>query len=297
MLISCPKCHSIYEIPDDLVGKTGQNFRCHACSNVWHVMREDALGYEAEEKDDAPYIEAIPVSEPPHRHYPANKEEYKIPADSKSGQHTRSSKELLRDEADPEYIPPKAKQKKELTLTSDYGTSFTINAQPEEEPEDKPTPYLTSADDDLHITKEDSIMPPKPFKGYRKTYFLLFLLAICLLALLLRREIVAFYPQAEPWYNKILLSGLKNPEYLKFEDVNINETTVDNKKMLQITAQIHNQSRYGTFIPPISLNGQKETYKAKKDFIAAHQKSAVEINIPAPQNNAAVHLTLSFVRP
>ena len=159
MLISCPKCHSIYEIPDELVGKTGQNFRCHACSNVWHVMREDALGYEDENQDEAPYVEAIPVSEPPHRHYPANKEEYKIPADSKSGRHTPSSQELLTNEADPEYIPPKPKQKKELTLTSDYGTSFTINAQPEEEPEDKNTPHLTETSEDLHITKEDSLLP------------------------------------------------------------------------------------------------------------------------------------------
>ena len=73
MLISCPKCHSIYEIADDLVGKTGQNFRCHACANVWHVMREDAIDYE-QKVDEKPYVEAIPVSEPPHRHYPANKE-------------------------------------------------------------------------------------------------------------------------------------------------------------------------------------------------------------------------------
>ena len=297
MLISCPKCHSIYEIPDELVGKTGQNFRCHACSNVWHVMREDALGYEDENQDEAPYVEAIPVSEPPHRHYPANKEEYKIPADSKSGRHTPSSQELLTNEADPEYIPPKPKQKKELTLTSDYGTSFTINAQPEEEPEDKNTPHLTETSEDLHITKEDSLLPEKPFKGYHKTYLLLFLLFICLLSVLLRREIVAFYPDAEQWYNKIYLSGLKNPEYLKFENVNIREETIENKKMLNISAQINNPSRYATFVPPITLSGQNGTFKADKDFITAHQKSTVKINIPAPQNNESVHLTLGFMRP
>ena len=62
MLISCPKCHSIYEIPDDLIGKTGRNFRCQACANVWHAMRSDALGYE-EEKESEPFIEPIPVSD------------------------------------------------------------------------------------------------------------------------------------------------------------------------------------------------------------------------------------------
>lgn len=297
MLISCPKCHSIYEIPDELVGKTGQNFRCHACANVWHVMRTDALGYEDESNSEEPYVEAIPVSEPPHRHYPANKKDYKIPADGKSGAHTRSSKELLAEEADPEFVPPKVKEKKELTLTSDYGTSFTINATPIEEPEEKNTPHLTTAEDELRISKEDSLLPEKPFKGYKKTYGLLFIIILCLLATFLRRDIVALYPAAEPWYNKISLSGLKNPEYLRFDNVRINEENIENKKMLKITAEINNPSRYGTFVPPITLSGQKETFTAKKIFIAAHDKSNVEINIPAPDNNAEIHLTLGFVRP
>ena len=61
MLISCPKCHSIYEIPDDLIGKTGQKFRCQACANVWHAMRSDALGYEEENEEETPYIEELKV--------------------------------------------------------------------------------------------------------------------------------------------------------------------------------------------------------------------------------------------
>ena len=73
MLISCPKCHSIYDIPDDLIGRTGKNFRCQACSNVWHALPEDAIGYIKETEDNTPYIEAIPVTEPPHRHFPLTK--------------------------------------------------------------------------------------------------------------------------------------------------------------------------------------------------------------------------------
>ena len=67
--------------------------------------------------------------------------------------------------------------------------------------------------------------------------------------------------------------------------------------MLNISAQINNPSRYATFVPPITLSGQNGTFKADKDFITAHQKSTVKINIPAPQNNEAVHLTLGFMRP
>lgn len=296
MLISCPKCHSIYEIPDNLVGKKGQNFRCHACANVWHVMQEDALGYE-KENDDTPYIEAIPVSEPPHRYYPANKKEYKIPADSKSGRHTQSSKEVLENEGNPEYISEEAKAKKELTLTSDKGTSFTISTLPEAEIKEENVPHLAEHNEDLHITKKDSLLPSKPFKGYRKTYLFLFLLAICFLAFLLRREIVAVYPKAELWYNKISLSGLNNPEYLRFENVNINEETAENKKILKITAQIRNQSRYSTFVPPVTVNNSKETYTSEKNFITAHQTTKVQIIVPAPKNNVATHLTLGFLKP
>ena len=89
MLISCPKCHSIYEIPDDLIGKTGRNFRCHACANLWHAMREDALDYVADEKDDEIFIEPIEIKDE-RRGFPADKKEYIVPADTPSGVRTRS---------------------------------------------------------------------------------------------------------------------------------------------------------------------------------------------------------------
>ena len=81
MLISCPKCRSIYEIPDDLIGKTGKNLRCQACNNVWHAMVEDTLGYQ-KNKSEKPFIEGIEVAEPPYRNYPSNKENFSVPLDN-----------------------------------------------------------------------------------------------------------------------------------------------------------------------------------------------------------------------
>lgn len=96
MLISCPKCHSIYEIPDDLIGKTGRNFRCQACANVWHAMRSDALGYE-EEKESEPFIEPIPVSEPPARPWPSEKRNSLcLPTPSRGRKRPRHLKSSLR---------------------------------------------------------------------------------------------------------------------------------------------------------------------------------------------------------
>ena len=295
MLISCPKCHSIYEIPDDLIKKTGQNFRCQACSNVWHAMREDALGYE-EDKEDL-YIEPLTVSTPPYRNYPANKEHYTIPADTKSGTRTRSSKEVIAKEGIPDYVPPKSKKKKEYTLTSDQGTSFTISAAPEyAETEDIKTPYL-SDQETIYINEDDRFSVPQSAPSSFLRRLFVFLLILISLSIFLRRDIVNFYPPAEIWYNKAYLSGLHNEEYLKFENIIVAEQIIDNQSQLKITADIRNTSRYKTRIPDITLSTEQKSFKAKDDFLEAYGTSKIEIVVPAPKENAPLNLTLGFSRP
>lgn len=298
MLISCPKCHSIYEIPDDLIGKTGQNFRCQACGNVWHALREEALDY-IEENDEPPYVEAIPVSSPPQRHFPADADGDKLVLNKKSGARTRSSKELIKDEGDSTYVAPTPQKQKEIVLTSDKGTSFTINAQStyEEDIKTKNSPRFYNEDFGMHASDEDHLTPPKPFKGYRKTTLFLFLLFIIALGIFMRRDIVTIYPQAETWYNKIYLTGLNNAEYLKFEDTAISEENIDGTKKIKITATIHNPSRYNTMVPAITISGIAEKFQARQTFLKAHEKTVVEILSPQPENNALVNLTLQFVKP
>jgi len=296
MLISCPKCHSIYEISDDLIGKTGKNFHCHACGNLWHAMREDALGYE-EEKEEIPYVEAIDVEEPPHRHYPANKEFYNIPADTKSGRRTHSSKEVINMEGDKNFVPPKPKAKKEITLTSDYGTSFTISTLPEHDADEKKTPHLFEEDAaDMHADKDNRLLDEKTFKGYPKTKCFLFLLCLLAAVIFLRRDIVAFYPEAEIWYNKAYLSGLHNPEYLRFENVQVHEKMLDEQLHLVINADIVNSSRFASFVPPLTINGSDEIFAAEQEIIKAHDSFNTEIVLPVTKN-LSQSLTLSFMRP
>lgn len=294
MLISCPKCHSIYDIPDDLIGRTGKNFRCQACSNVWHALPEDAIGYIKETEDNTPYIEAIPVTEPPHRHFPANQKNYQVPLDTKSGVRTRSSKEVIEQEADKSSKKSKKKQK-EITLTSDEGTSFTINALSEADEIELKTPRLYD-DTGFHATKEDMLRPEKSFRGYKKTAAFLILLFLVVFALLLRRDIVAFYPKAEPWYNKILLSGLNNPEYLKFTQIETLKQIEDNKPVVKLKAVIANPSGYGTYVPEVIISSEKGTYKAKKDFLKPKETTELEITLPLKEENTSVNFTLGFKR-
>lgn len=298
MLISCPKCRSIYEIPDDLIGKTGKNFRCQNCSNVWHAMREDALGYE-KEADDELFVEEIDVVEPPYRQYPANKEEFKIPADEKIKSKTPSSGDIVSEEGREFYKPviKKINNDKEITLTSDKGTSFTISmdtVNPEKFENKEPAPFFENVDT-LTARKEDSLVP-HVFKGFKKTYILLLILALFMLGLFLRREIVMFAPNFETYYNKIGLSGLNNPEYLRFEDVNISETKLNDRDVIVIRASIYNDSYYTTIVPDVIVSGNKESFKPSRNILKAHEKLPIEIAIDLPKGINMANFVLGFVK-
>jgi len=270
MLISCPKCHSIYEIPDNLIPKSGQNFRCQACHNIWHALPQDALGYE-EEKELSPLVEEIIVDEPPYRNYPANKEHFEVPLDRKSGKKTISSSELIDKEGDKNFIPPQPKPKKELTLRSESGAFFTISL--DKDLKEDNSPYFASYEE----TIKDNKPSPLPSKDKPKSYillklmlFILFILTICIF---LRRDIVTFYPKAENYYNKIFLSGLNNPEYLVFENISINEE--DNNK-INLSVTIKNNSRYNTFVPDIIINN-KTTHKTNNQLLKANETKLLTI--------------------
>lgn len=298
MLISCPKCHSIYEIPDNLIPRTGQNFRCQTCSNVWHAMRQDAIGYE-EPAEEELYIEPIPVAEPPHRNYPANKKEFTILSDGKSGRKTRSSRQIIDEEGDENYIPPapKVKKKKEITLTSDMGTSFTISA-PQDEVEEAPAPHFGAETSSLKINATDRLLPtPTAFKGYKKTALLLWLVAIAAFALFFRREIVSVYPLAETYYQKIGLSGQNNPQYLRFKNIFVTETTTNDKPALRVEATIYNDSFYTTIVPNVTLADQKAAFAPARPLLKGHEQTTVEILLPQPEDFSTANLILGFQKP
>jgi predicted Zn finger-like uncharacterized protein len=292
MLISCPKCHSIYEVPDNLIPKTGQNFRCQACSNVWNAIPSDALGYEENEESE-PFVEAIEVSEPPHRNYPANKENYQIVNDTKSGKRTMSSKELVNEEGDPNYKAPKPKKKKELTLTSDMGTSFTICMDGKEEQENDEQPRLSAFDDELKVKSSDRLVDEKPKKWYVKTKFFIFLLFVVAFLYFLRGLIVMVYPNAESYYNKIGLSGLYNVSNLQFNGVEVSEQEIDGKNMIKLKVGVKNNGMLGTKLPKIKVEGFDDSFGGETMFLKAKEKTEVEILLP---NKGLSNFNIRFVR-
>ena len=41
MLISCPKCSSVYNLADSYVPESGKKFKCAECGNIWVVYPRD----------------------------------------------------------------------------------------------------------------------------------------------------------------------------------------------------------------------------------------------------------------
>ena len=50
MLISCPKCNAVYQIPDGKIPANGKKFKCAECGEVWTVRPQDVKGVKTEEK-------------------------------------------------------------------------------------------------------------------------------------------------------------------------------------------------------------------------------------------------------
>ncbi len=43
MLIKCPKCNSVYDIPDNLITESGMAMRCAQCNEIWTAYPKDGL--------------------------------------------------------------------------------------------------------------------------------------------------------------------------------------------------------------------------------------------------------------
>ncbi len=48
MLISCPKCHSVYDISNKKISANGKKFKCAECGNIWTVYPSDENTSHAE---------------------------------------------------------------------------------------------------------------------------------------------------------------------------------------------------------------------------------------------------------
>lgn len=55
MLISCPKCNSVYNISETRIPGGGKKFKCAECGQVWRVFPQDVQPIEPENKKNGGY--------------------------------------------------------------------------------------------------------------------------------------------------------------------------------------------------------------------------------------------------
>ena len=55
MLISCPKCHSVYDITNKKIPENGKKFKCAECGDIWTVYPSD----ETTEKENQTFSERL----------------------------------------------------------------------------------------------------------------------------------------------------------------------------------------------------------------------------------------------
>lgn len=295
MLISCPKCHSVYEVPDDLIPKSGQNFRCAACSNVWNVIKSDALGYSKED-DEEIMVEAIKVEEPPYRNYPADKDEFKIVNDAKVKKKVLSSKEVVEKEGDASYVMPKVKNRaeNELTLTSSEGTSFTISMGKGEDVE-KSMFSKYNEKEEIKADINNRLMVEKKKNWYVKTRLCIYFLFLVLIGGVFRDFIVWGYNGAENFYNKIGLSGYDNQRNLEFLDVKVDEVESKGKKFVKIVGEIKNNGLFDTKVKDVEVVGYNKYFSPKNKFLKAKEVTEVVILLPI-EDNMAKSYKIQFIK-
>ncbi|MBP5352295.1 MAG: zinc-ribbon domain-containing protein [Alphaproteobacteria bacterium] len=56
MLISCPKCNSVYNIVADKITNSGKKFKCAECGQIWTVYPDDVKNLEPEDAQIKPQI-------------------------------------------------------------------------------------------------------------------------------------------------------------------------------------------------------------------------------------------------
>lgn len=275
MLISCPKCHSVYEVPDSLVPKTGQNFRCSACSNVWNVIKSDALGYSKEEDDDEIVIEAIDVEVPPYRNYPADKEEYKIVNDTKPVRKKKIEEVEVEDDSNVKN------KSNELTLRSSQGTAFTISMG---KGDDEEKSFFRDDDknetDFVKALEKDRLVVEKKKNWYFKTRCFIIFLFLVVGIVVFRNMVVLSYSGAEEYYNKIGLSGYDNYHNLEFLDVKVNNIKKDGKDFVEIRSEIKNKGVFASKVLDVKVRGFNKSFSPERKFLKGKEKTDVSILVP-----------------
>lgn len=229
MLISCPKCNAVYQIPDGKIPAEGKKFKCAECSEVWTVRPQDVKGVKTEEK-----TAQVPSS--------ASVAAAFSPQTENSNPHVK-----------PQIISPQTTQNSDVEnmfnrLSQDTKGLFNNNA---------------SSDTGAERWKRRFIMFFSPFMVNCCLLILIFAFTIYI-GYTNRFYLVSNIPQLENFYKKIGINSLLKGRGLVFQNLQSRYVERQGKFFVEVSGSIYNESDMKSLVMPIKA----ELYNAEGEKLS-----------------------------
>ena len=247
MLISCPKCNTVYDVADDLLLSVGRKLRCAICENVWLAKQEDALSMLEKEKYDSIIVIESPenvdsddVIETTENQIAAEES----PQNVEDEDNTPSIEEVSEDEVSEPSLESEETQDK----TSDANEIMARLT-------DQNETIFRSEKGSVDIKEKSGLVRALGLhnKSTRTFYFLMFFLILFLSLFYARYEITRTFPFMGKVYASL---GIKStiPGYgLEFKNVTRREFEEDYIHKLEIKGFVANTSAHMVDVPVIRI--------------------------------------------
>ena len=220
MLISCPKCHAVYQVSAESISPEGKRFKCAECGDVWTAYPEDAQNME-----------------PEILHAPQTDTDSSMPSENTASVVQRPSVSEPTQRIAPTYNDTDANLT-EMFHRLQQDTKGLFNDSPASQTDKyvalKRKMQLIFSPLMINCTIALFIILSTLFIGYRNRY-----------------EIVGYMPVLEDFYDKLGLESIYAGRDVVFQDVEVKHTERRGQHFIEIYGQIYNKGKRKSQVLPI----------------------------------------------
>ncbi len=279
MKISCPGCHTCYDIELGLIPAEGKKLRCSKCGEVWLCTHKDIRVPELPEIPEEPEPEIEPISAP--QNVIAN------PEDKIIATQAPQSDEPAKDEEMPDVTIDEMSRIFSRLKDEKEKVTEAVNKQP---PLKKAFPKI------------------KKLLGWHNRFtisieVMTILIIFGLMLFAKRFEIVRLFPAGNSFYESIGISAQIIGKGLAFENVIRNTLDTPQKNMMNIKGFIRNTTDENINIPEILIEIMDRDTRlltdikkqAPAEMLEARSKIPFNFTIEVPVKNAK-YIVLTFTK-
>ncbi len=257
MLISCPKCNAVYEVPDSQIPATGKKFKCAECEEVWTAY--------------PPKKETVPQTE----------QKIELPEDVKNDNTTSN---LVVDTVKVETTQQKTNPAPDIKsqVVADETPIDDVQYMFER---------LSQDTKGLFSGKQSADTKWARFKRKFMLMFSLFmlnctiLLAIIAMTLYIgyrnRYEIVDALPMLENFYNKIGLESIHKNKDIVFQNVTTRNIKRKGKRFIEVSGLLFNNGNMQSTIIPIKAVMKRQDGSIESEAVKIMTLDRLEANFSA----------------